>query len=167
MKTRRLVCVLAAINFSHAFAQFTSGTATTPNGQTARPKDTPYTIVSRDANSRVFQRTIWEKRPSGEWVSRILNYTELQTGMHYKGPDGQWIESKEEIDPAPGGGFQATQGQHQVTLPQNIYDGMIDLVGPDGQHLKSRPLGIHYFDGTNSVLIAELTNSYGELISSN
>ena len=31
----------------------------------------------------------------------------------------------------------------------------------------SRPLGLSYFDGTNSILIAELTNSIGVVVGSN
>ena len=71
--------------------------------------------------------------------------------------NGQWVESKEEIDILPNGTAAATNGQHQAYFPGDIYQGQVELVTPDGQHLKSRPIGLSYFDGTNSVLIAELT----------
>ena len=77
------------------------------------------------------------------------------------------MDSKEEIDILPNGTAAATNGQHQVYFPGNIYQGVIELVTPDGIHLQSRPLGLSYDDGTNTVLIAELTNSIGQLVGSN
>ena len=59
------------------------------------------------------------------------------------------------------------QGQHQAYFPGDIYNGFIELVTPDGQHLKSRPLGLSYDDGNNTVFIAVLTNSIGQLVGSN
>ncbi|MGA3283136.1 MAG: hypothetical protein ABSD57_01585 [Verrucomicrobiota bacterium] len=38
---------------------------------------------------------------------------------------------------------------------------------PEGKHLRSRPVGLSYDDGSNTVLIAELTNSVGYLVDSN
>lgn len=64
------------------------------------------------------------------------------------------------------GSAAATNGQHQAYFPGDIYTGEIVLVTPDGKHLRSRPLGLAYDDGTNSVLIAELTNSVGEILPS-
>ena len=61
----------------------------------------------------------------------------------------------------------ATQGQHQAYFPGDIYQGEIRLVTPDGKTLRSRPLGLSYFDGNNSVLIAELKDSTGWLVGSN
>ena len=81
--------------------------------------------------------------------------------------NGQWVESREEIDILPNGTAAATNGQHQAYFPGDIYQGQIELVTPDGQQLFSRPMGLSYFDGTNSVLIAELTNSIGVLSGSN
>jgi hypothetical protein len=81
--------------------------------------------------------------------------------------NGQWVGSKEEIVILPNGTAAATNGQHQAYLPGDIYNGEIELVTPDGQQLYSRPMGLSYFDGTNSVLIAELTNSIGVLTGNN
>lgn len=38
---------------------------------------------------------------------------------------------------------------------------------PDGLQLQSQPLGLFYDDGSNTVMIAELTNSVGQLVSPN
>ena len=98
---------------------------------------------------------------------RKHHYNELATGLNYKNAQGQWVESKEEIDVLPQGGAAATQGQHQVYFPGNIYQGQIEMVTPDGLKLYSRPVGLSYDDGTNTVMIAVLTNSTGVLVSSN
>lgn len=132
------------------------------NVTASAPADTPYSVVDRSGNARVYQRITYEPGPSGEWFPHTNSYTELGTGLCYQ-QDGQWVDSVEEIDPVLNGGAEAIQGQHQVYFPYDIYDGVIEVVTPDGEQLKSRPLGISYFDGTNSVLISELTNSAGQI----
>jgi hypothetical protein len=78
------------------------------------------------------------------------------------------VESKEEIDVLPQGtAAAAVQGRHKAYFPGDIYTGNIEVVTPDGLHLKSRPLAISYDDGTNTVLIGVLTNSAGVLAASN
>src|SRR5690349_24053604 len=91
----------------------------------------PYAIIQRDANSRVWVRTNVEITSAGVTVTNVHKYTELATGMHYTNSAGQWIESKEQIDILPQGGGAATQGQHQVYFPADIYDGYLDLVTSD------------------------------------
>ena len=81
--------------------------------------------------------------------------------------NGQWVASREEIDILSNGTAAATNGQHQAYFPGDIYQGQIELVTPDGQQLHSRPLGLSYFDGNNSVLIAELKDSTGGLVGCN
>jgi len=127
---------------------------------------TPYVAVSKGANQQVWQRTTYDTLPSGQTIPRIHQYTELATGLHYWS-NGKWADSREEIDILPNGTAAATNGQHQAYFPADIYQGVIELVTPDGLHLQSRPLGLSYDDGTNTVLIAELTNSVGYLAGSN
>jgi hypothetical protein len=129
-------------------------------------QDTPYSVVQRSANSRVWERTTYDQRPPGGTVSHVHHYTELATGLHYL-QNGHWLESKEEIDLLPQGGAAATRGRHQAYFPANIYQGSIELVTPDGLHLHSRPMGISYDDGRRTVLIAQLKDSIGELVGSN
>jgi archaellum component FlaF (FlaF/FlaG flagellin family) len=134
--------------------------------QTALPPPTAYSVVDSGANHRVWERSTYEKAPDGTVVSKKHRFIELATGLNYL-QNGQWTESKEEIDVLPQGGAVATKGQHQVYFPGDIYQGVIQMVTPDGEQLQSRPLGISYDDGTNIVMIAELTNSVGVLVSSN
>src|SRR3984957_20238633 len=136
------------------------------NNQQGVPTPTAYSIVENEANSRVWQRVTYETGPNGEQRQHVHKYTELATGLNHL-VNGQWVESKEEIDVLPDGSAAATNGQHQVYFPADIYQGQIELVMPDGTQLHSRPMGMSYDDGTNTVLIAALTNSVGQLLSSN
>ena len=81
--------------------------------------------------------------------------------------NGKWVESSEHIDILPNGTAVATNGQHQAYFPGDIYNGEIELVTPDGMQLNSRPMGLSYFDGTKSVLIAELKDSIGVVSGNN
>src|ERR1700722_3308989 len=114
---------------------------TDPGNQQDVPPPTAYAVVKSDGNSRVWQRFTYEKTPAGQIVAKSHQYTELATGLNYQN-NGQWVASKEEIDILPQGGAAATQGQHQVYFPGDIYNGEIELVTPDGQQLHSRPRGI-------------------------
>jgi hypothetical protein len=124
---------------------------------------TPYTVLTRSANARVWQKLVYEPTPFGGVVARKHSYAELASGLHYLDANGQWTESKEQILASPQGGASAVQGQHQAYFPYDLYTGVMETVTPDGLHLKSRPLGLVFADGTNTEMIAELTNSVGQL----
>ena len=137
------------------------------NGPTA-PSETPYTVVERGANHRVWQKTTYEILPDGRWVPHLHKYTELATGLHYR-KCGRWVESKEEIELFPQGAI-ARQGQYQVIFANNLNTaGAIDMQTSDGKRLRSNVLGLGYFDRStgNGVLIAQLQDSDGKLIASN
>jgi hypothetical protein len=121
-----------------------------------------YTVTERGADYNV-----WSKTTVENGTNRVHQYVELATGMNYTNNSGQWVESKEQITVLPGGGAAATQGRHQVYFPADIYNGVVEVVTPDGRHLKSRPLGISYDDGSNTVWIAQLKHSIGWLTRSN
>ncbi|HEV2454489.1 MAG TPA: hypothetical protein VGY98_09515, partial [Verrucomicrobiae bacterium] len=72
-----------------------------------------------------------------------------------------------EVEILPDGTAAGTHGQHTTFFPVDIGNGVIRLVEPDGQEIRSEPLCLSYWDGTNYVVIAGLTNSVGELVSSN
>jgi hypothetical protein len=144
--------------------------AAAPSSGAANPApgtDSAFTVAARGADHRVWQRVVLEPTRSGRSIPRVHSYTELSTGMHFRNASGVWQETREQIDLLPGGlGAAATNGPHQLYLPADIYEGVIETVAPDGKRLRSRPMAITYFDGTNSVLLAELTNSIGQLLPS-
>jgi RHS repeat-associated protein len=123
-------------------------------------------IVEQDGNSQVWQWITYDADPSGNFVTNTHSYTELATGLNYLS-NGQWVASSEDIDILPNGTAAATNGQHQAYFPGDIYEGQIELVTPDGLQLFSQPVALSYFDGSNSVLIAELTNSIGQVLGAN
>ena len=132
---------------------------------TANPSPINYVVGQHDANSQVWQKTSQIVNARGKSVNQTNQaYVELATGLNHL-VNGQWVASKEEIDISPDGrSAAATNGQHQVYFPGDIYDGDIRLVTPDGQTLESQPTGLSYFDGSNSVLLAVVTNSTGAIL---
>jgi len=132
----------------------------------ARLQSSKYSVVERGANHKVFERLEYQRTPGGNVVARPHRYTAIGTGMHYQDAGGAWKEAKEVIRPAAGGGAEAIEGRHSVYFPYDIYSGVIRTVTPSGVQLKSRPLCISYFDGANSYMIAELTNSVGQILPS-
>jgi hypothetical protein len=130
------------------------------------PAPTPPAIIARDANSCVWEWTDYEQGVNGQFVPKVHQYTELASGLSYQ-QNGQWVASQEQINILPDGSAASTNGQYAVYYPPDIYNGSIRLVGADGVELQSEPVALMFSDGTNSAIIAVLTNSVGELISSN
>ena len=159
-----LICVLLFL--SNTFQILGQTSAVGQPGQTKLPEPTSYAVKVQDANSRVWERTVYELDPSGQVVARKHSYNELASGLNHL-VNGHWVESKEQIDILPNGTAAATNGQHQAFFPGDIYNGQIALITPDGQQLTSRPLALLYTDGTNTVVIAELTNAVGYVMGNN
>jgi hypothetical protein len=139
-------------------------------GNSEIPQDTEYAIASRQANSITWQRTTYERDPDGNVVGRVHQYNEVATGLNFKNPDtGEWEASSEEIEQISGGAV-AQHGQHKVIFAGDIATyGAIDMETPNGQRLQSHLIGLSYFDRSSgqSVFIAEITNSIGQLIGNN
>ena len=167
MNTSSLMAVGLALTMTSLSA--TAADKTAVASQDSVPAATVYREVERGANHKVWQRETYERGPDGKVVTRSHKYTELASGMHYQNSQGEWQEAKEEIETAPGGAV-ARQGQHQVIFANNLNSyGAIDMQTPDGKRLRSNVLGLGYMDKATgqSVLIAEIQDSQGELISAN
>ena len=136
-------------------------------GSTAQ--DEPYSVVARGPNHRVWQKVTYETRPDGSQVSHVKSYTELATGLHYQAANGQWQESREIVEPFPGGAV-ARHGQYQVIFANNLNTaGAIDIQTRDGKRLRSNVLGLAYYDKSTgqSVLIAQIQDSQGQVLGTN
>jgi hypothetical protein len=134
--------------------------------------DTPtnglsYVAANRGGNYTEWQRTEQQTNRLGRVIARKLSYTELGDGLHYVDSNGNWADTVEEITLySDASGASATNGPHRLYLPADIYHGVIEIVGPDGQVQRSRPMGIAFVQGDQTVLISELTNSVGKLLPS-
>jgi hypothetical protein len=84
--------------------------------------------------------------------------------MHYRGTNGALLESREEFSVLPDhSAAVALRGQHRVYAPASLYDNAVAITLPSGEILRTRPIAISYADGTNNVLVAEITNSTAQL----
>ena len=162
MKTPNAALVLLLGSLLGARAQVPM--TATPQANVPAPTD--YQIVQSDGNSRVWQRETYEAGPNGGISTNLQKYTELALGLNHL-VNSQWIPSQEDIEIQPDGTASATNGQHQVFFPANILEGQIELITPTGRNLKSQPAALSYDDGSNTVLIAVLTNSIGQIINGN
>lgn len=172
MKNSRLILLLLSASVCLLQADQTatpqSGSAHQATDPTL-PQPTNYHVTERGANHRIWQRETYVKLPDGHVVPRLHQYTELATGLHYKNAQGEWLESKEEIEAFPGGSI-ARHGSYQVIFANNLNSaGAIDLQGGDGKRLRSNILGLAYYDRStgNTALIAQIQDATGTLISAN
>jgi hypothetical protein len=145
-----------------------TGAATSPNSTNSA--DTPYTVVERDADSSLWERTVYEQLPSGDLVPHVQQYREIATGLNFTNSDtGKWEASEEQIEQYPGGAI-ARHGQHKVIFANDLATfGAIQVEMPDGQQLRSHLLALGYYDQASgqSAVIAQVTNCVGQIISSN
>ena len=167
MKTIGMICTLLALGALQTSAAAPVG-ASQGTSQTALPPDTAYAVVERGANHRVWEKSSYELTADGAVYSQKHRYTELAAGLNYW-QNGQWVESQEIIEPYTTGAI-ARQGQHQVIFANNLNSlGAVDEETPDGKRLRSNIIGLIYYDKStgNAVLIAQLQDSQGQLVSPN
>jgi len=70
-------------------------------------------------------------------------YVAVANGMHYV-EAGAWLESDPTIDPHPNGA-SALRLPHKILFGQSLAAG-VDILTPDGLHLRGAPRAIAYFD---------------------
>jgi len=172
MKTISILASLLILAFTGVQAQVVSPPTASSQATTtgaSLPAPTPYQIVDRGANHKLWQRKTYQIGPKGQVVTLVHQYQEIATGMNYQSAGGQWVESQDLIQSISGGAI-ARQGQYQVIFANNLNStGAIDQQTPDGKRLRSNILGLAYYDSASgkSALVAQIQDSQGELISAN
>jgi len=148
-------------------------------GQTVSPTNQlgvaqgPYRIIERGPHHRVIQRlTIETNVVNNRTIIRTNShsYTEIETGMHRRNSTGEFVEASDGIAPAPGGAA-TTNSAHDVFFAANANSATaLKIKMPDGKTiLKSHVAWLRYSDkeNGNSTIIAELTDSVGQIIGAN
>lgn len=108
-------------------------------GSGAVPSATPYLAVSRDADSTVWRRQSYAPGPNGTILTNSSGFVELGAGLNHL-VNGQYVPSSDQVLLSPdASSAMATNAQHSVFFPGNIYSGFIKLVTPDGEVVQSRP----------------------------
>jgi Glucodextranase, domain B len=161
MKSIRLFGVLLAASSLQA-----QTSTQAPANNVTLPVPTPYAVVSRDANSAVWQRTTYDRAPDGSLVPHIYQYKEIANGLNHL-VNGQYAPSSENVEiSSDGSSASSTNGAHQLYFPGDIRDGVIKLVEADGKVIETAPICLALSDGSNSVLLALVTNSTGAILPS-
>src|SRR5206468_10300183 len=138
------------------------------NAQVPTPSPTSGpVVVEAGAHHRVWQSASIDEQGQ----TNVSSFTEVATGLNFWNPATERYQpSKEQFQIGANGSAIATNGQHQVILAADINSGgSVDLLMPDGQRLLSNPMGLSFFDTSSgkNVLIAEVTNCIGQLVSPN
>ena len=128
-----------------------------------------YGIVSRSANSQIWQQVVpLATNQQGQVAYRTNSYREMASGLNHVA-NGAWVPSSDEITITQAGGM-VTNCVHAVSFAANInISNAVEILTPDGKELQTHILGLSYFDSStgSNVLFAELQNSTGLLITSN
>jgi alpha-tubulin suppressor-like RCC1 family protein len=152
-----LIRVLAAAALVLGTAPLSAQLSTTP------------TVVERGLNHQVWQRLAYVTNPvTGNVATRTNQYVQLSSGLHYRGDNGELLETKELIQPAAGGAV-AHEGPHKVAFALNANTrGAIQYVSADGERLESHVIGLVMTDATGkSVMLATIKDSIGQLTAPN
>lgn len=153
---------LKCIAFALIFAPLARGQ--TPMSSTVvAPGNPVYVVQNIDENTRIWAWNESETGPNGKTIFHPRHYIEFASGLNFQNSAGNWQPTVEQIQILADGSAAAMQGPDKVTFPANILAGEIQLTTAEGLVLQSQPMGLMYYDGTNTAFIALLTNSVGQL----
>lgn len=120
-------------------------------------------VTDRGPHHRTLSWRVAEPAPGGATRLVERRVVELAAGLHYQGPRGEWLESREVLESYPGG-CVSRQGPVKIIFARNLATaGAVDAEAPDGRRLRSHLLGLSYLDRATgqSVLIAEVKDCVG------
>ena len=126
-------------------------------------------VMERGADHRVLQYATYQTNGFGRIITNLHSSIELQTGLHYKGTNEDWLESDATFE-VVANALEGTRTGHKVSLSGNINtSGGVTLVTPDAKEFRSHIVGLSYYDKAsgNSVLLAEVKDSYVQLSADN
>jgi len=128
-------------------------------------------LIERDANHEVLLSVEVKTNEAGALMKTTNTTTVLGSGLFYKDASNQWVRSAPSIAITGEGTAESRGTHHKVTFLPDVADsptGAVHLVF-ENKHISTRLLGIAYYDyhSEKSVLVAELTNAPGFLVSSN
>src|ERR1044072_298134 len=83
----------------------------------AAPRD-QWTVVERGPHHKAMEQVVRQPLLDGTLSEKKLRRVDLATGLHYW-ENGQWIEAREAIEPAPHGAV-GSYGQVKVAFAANL-----------------------------------------------
>src|SRR4051794_29186690 len=118
--------------------------------------------IPKNDYSMIEQSRHWQKIRRTQAETNVLtrrlevgtsDYTELGVGLNRIDPSsGKLRPCDDQITIQRDGGAAATNAQHRLSLPGNLYGDSIELTTPDQQFFAFRPVGLLYTDGKKSAL---------------
>lgn len=123
-------------------------------------------VLERGPHHAVVETAVRQLGGNGQTLEVPARYIQLETGLHYQDEAGDWQPSVPEIELINGHGI-FRRGQFKVVFAPRIdAPVVVELWTPEGQVLRSRILGLAYYDPASgdSVMIAETQRAVGELL---
>lgn len=133
----------------------------------------PHKIVARDDSQRIWEQVkyLTNFNLAVPRVEVITNrYTELGAGICFQAPDGKWADSQARFMLTPDGSVEATEIPHKVRISPDLYSiAAVKMTLPDGRLMSSTFRGLYLYDSSTQkrLIVSEITNSIGTLVSSN
>jgi hypothetical protein len=133
----------------------------------------PHKIVDRADGQRIWEQVKYLTNfnlpiPRVEIITN--RYTELGAGICYQQPDGKWVDSQPRFSLALDGSVEATEIPHKVSISPDLRSiAAVKMTLADGRLMSSTFRGLYLYDSSTQqrLLVSDITNSIGTLISSN
>jgi hypothetical protein len=133
----------------------------------------PHKVVSRDDSQRIWEQVKYLTNfnlpiPRVEIITN--RYTEIGSGICYQQADGQWTDSQARFILNADGSIEATEMPHKVRISPDLHSiGAVKMTLPDGRLMSSTFRGLYLHDSSTQkrLLVSDITNSIGTLVSSN
>jgi hypothetical protein len=133
----------------------------------------PHRIVARAESQRIWEQVKYLTNfnlpiPRVEIITN--RYTELGAGICFQRPDGTWADSQARFALTLDGSVEATDIPHKVRISPDLRSiAAVKMTLPDGRLMSSTFRGLYLYDSSTEqrLLVSDITNSIGTLISSN
>ena len=174
---KRIVFLCGLLVANHTFAVGDALVATKTSEANLAPGFAlgvePHKIVGREDSQRIWEQVKYLTNfnlpvPRVEVITN--RYTELGTGICYQQADGKWADSQARFAVTADGSVEATEMPHKVRISPELYSiAAVKMTLPDGRLMSSTFRGLYLFDSSKQqrLLVSDITNSVGTLISSN
>jgi hypothetical protein len=130
---------------------------------------TPFAVVERGPNHRVWERTEYTTNASGHVTTRVHRYTELASCLHYM-QNGVLTEADPQVSVDAQGNGIGSGAQDTASFAANINTpGAIDITTASSNHIRSHLLAIFFYDRSSNqrVQVGALQDSVGMISGKN
>src|SRR2546426_5942194 len=121
------------------------------------------TIKEKGPHHRVWE-TVRAVEVGDRTILKTNSYTELQSGLFRWDADlNDYVETDPRIEPFQDGAVVRRLQYSVIFAPNLASPGALDLLLPSGERLTGQLMSLAFTEGSNSVMIAETKDCFGEI----